>query len=49
MSGLVGWLVGWLADWLAGYFFALSTKTECDYLNGWIKNGHIRKDLTQKW
>ena len=23
------------------------TKTECDYLNGWIKNGHIRKDLTQ--
>ena len=26
---------------------ALSTKTECDYLNGWIKNGHIRKNLTQ--
>ena len=25
-------------------------KTECDYLNGWIfclKNGHIRKNLTQ--
>ena len=29
---------------------APSTKTECDYLNGWIKkNGHIRKNLTQKW
>ena len=27
---------------------APSTKTECDYLNGWIKNGHIRKNLTQK-
>ena len=27
---------------------ALSTKTECDYLNGWIeKNGHIYKNLTQ--
>ena len=24
----------------------LPTKTECDYLNGWIKNGHIRKNLT---
>ena len=24
-----------------------STKTECDYLSGWIKNGHIRKNLTQ--
>ena len=27
-----------------------STKTECDYLNGWIKKkkiGHIRKNLTQ--
>ena len=24
----------------------LSTKMECDYLNGWIKNGHIRKNLT---
>ena len=24
-------------------------KMECDYLNGWIKkNGHIRKNLTQK-
>ena len=23
------------------------TKTEYDYLNGWIKNGHIRKNLTQ--
>ena len=23
-------------------------KTECDYLNGWNKNGHIRKNLTQK-
>ena len=48
MSGLVGWLlgwlVGWLADWLAGYFFALSTKTECDYLNGWIK----KRSHTQK-
>ena len=22
-------------------------KTECDYLYGWIKNGHIRKNLTQ--
>ena len=29
---------------------APSTKTECDYLNGWIKkNGHIRKNLTPKW
>ena len=27
---------------------AQSTKTECDYLNGWIlKNSHIRKNLTQ--
>ena len=26
---------------------SISTKTECDYLNGWIKNGHIRKNLTQ--
>ena len=26
---------------------AQSTKTECDYLNGWIKNDHIRKNLTQ--
>ena len=26
---------------------ALSTKMECDYLNGWIKNGHIRKHFTQ--
>ena len=27
---------------------ASSTKTECDYLNGWIKkNGHIRKNLTK--
>ena len=25
------------------------TKTECNYLNGWIKNGHIRKNLTKKW
>ena len=25
-----------------------STKTECDYLDGWIKNGHIIcKNLTQ--
>ena len=24
-----------------------STKTECDYLNGWIKNGHIHKNLTE--
>ena len=24
-----------------------STKTECDNLNGWIKDGHIRKNLTQ--
>ena len=23
------------------------TKTECDYLNGWIKNSHICKNLTQ--
>ena len=22
-------------------------KMECDYLNGWIKNGHIRKDRIQ--
>ena len=29
---------------------APSTKTECDYLNGWIKkNGLVRKNLTQKW
>ena len=28
---------------------APSTKTECDYLNGWTKKtGHIRKNLTQK-
>ena len=26
---------------------APSMKTECDYLNGWIKNGHIRKFLKQ--
>ena len=26
---------------------APSMKTECDYLNGWIKNSHIRKNLTQ--
>ena len=26
---------------------AQSTKTECDYLNGWIKNGHILKNFTQ--
>ena len=26
---------------------APSTKMECDYLNGWIKNGHICKHLTQ--
>ena len=25
----------------------LSTKTECDYLYGWIKNSHIRKNLTK--
>ena len=25
---------------------APSTKPEFDYLNGWIKNGHIRKNLT---
>ena len=24
-----------------------STKTECDYLNDWIKNGHICKNLIQ--
>ena len=24
-----------------------SMKTECDYLNGWMKNGHIRKSLSQ--
>ena len=24
-----------------------SMKMECDYLNGWIKNGHMRKNLTQ--
>ena len=28
---------------------ARSTKTECDCLNGWIKNGHIRQNLTPKW
>ena len=22
-------------------------KTECDYLYGWLKNGHIRRNLTQ--
>ena len=27
--------------------FPLSTKTECDYLNGWIKNGRIRQNRTQ--
>ena len=27
---------------------AISTKMECDYLNGWIKNGHIGKNLTKK-
>ena len=26
---------------------APSTKMECDHLYGWIKNGHIRKNLTQ--
>ena len=26
-----------------------STKTECDYLNGWIENRHICKNLTPKW
>ena len=25
----------------------LSANTECDYLNDWIENGHIRKNLTQ--
>ena len=25
----------------------ISTKTECDYLNGCIKNGHVSKNLTQ--
>ena len=25
-----------------------SVKTECDYLYGWIKKSHIRKNLTQK-
>ena len=23
------------------------TKTKCDYLNGWLKNGHMRRNLTQ--
>ena len=27
---------------------APSTKTECEYLNGWTKNGHIPKNLTKK-
>ena len=26
---------------------APSAKTECDYLNDWIKNGHIHKNLTK--
>ena len=26
---------------------APSMKTECDYLNGWIKNGQMRKNFTQ--
>ena len=26
---------------------APSTTTECDHLNGWIKNGLLRKNLTQ--
>ena len=26
---------------------APSTKMECDYLNGWIRNSHIGKNLTQ--
>ena len=26
---------------------ACTAKKECDYLKGWIKNGHIRKNLTQ--
>ena len=26
---------------------APSTKMECDYLSGWIRNSHIRKNLTQ--
>ena len=26
-----------------------STKTECGYLNGWIKNGHIRKKTHPNW
>ena len=25
-----------------------SMKTQCDYLNGWIKNSHIGKNLTQR-
>ena len=23
-------------------------KTECDYLYGWLKNSHMRKNLTKK-
>ena len=26
---------------------APSTRTKCDYLNGWIKNGYIHKNLTK--
>ena len=26
---------------------ASSAKMECDYLNGWIKNSHMRKNLPQ--
>ena len=30
-----------------GFGGVSSTKTECDYLNGWIKKGHVRKNLTR--
>ena len=32
---------------LLSHYSSSSTKTECDYLCGWIKIGHMRKNLTQ--
>ena len=43
----VGVLDGWMPE-TKHTRHAPSLKTECDYPNGWTKNGHIRKNLKQK-
>ena len=46
------WVWFLISQWIFFQFWVIpvtwkSTKTECNYLNSWIKNGHIRKNLTQ--